>query len=161
MKPERLPVLDRVPLTIAQKLRLVLDGLPLVTFVLLAAAYLTVLRPLVGEPTLPFYVLMAAVILMTGVRTVNRWRDLLSGVALVREDVLDRFGRSGRRRRSSFGMFAQLGRLWMTPAVLLPGRKGHRHRVTYSPFSKIAWKLEPLDDCPRNSAFTPSSQQEP
>ena len=134
-----------MPLTFGQKTRLAFDCLPLVTFVLLTTAYVTLLRPMVGRTTLPFYALMAAVILVTGYTAVKRCRDLASGVALMREDVLERFGRSGRRRRSSFGMFAQLGRLWMTPAVLLPARKGHRHRITYSPHSRIAWRLDPLD----------------
>jgi hypothetical protein len=145
MTHETRPTLNTVPLTCGQKTRLAFDSLPLVTFALMAAAYVTVLRPVVGRPALPFYLLMTVVILMNGYTTVKRWRDLASGVALVHEDVLERFGRSGRRRRSSYGMFTRLGRLWMTAGVLLPGRRGHRHRITYSPCSRIAWKLEPLE----------------
>ena len=139
------PVLTRVPLTFGQKVRLALDCVPLLTFAVLTAVYVTILRPIVGPPRMPFFVLMGAVIILNGMTALKRSRDLVSGVALVREDVLERFGRSGKRRRSSFGVFTALGRLWMTAGVLLPGRKGHRHRITYSPASRIVWNLEPLD----------------
>ena len=139
------PRVARVPLTLAQKARLALDCIPLVTFACIVAAYVTMFRPLVEVPAIPFFALMGAVLLLNGVTTLRRSRDLLSGVALVQEDVLERFGRSGRRRRSSYAVFSALGWLWMTAAVLLPGRKGHRHRITYSPASRIVWNLEPLD----------------
>jgi hypothetical protein len=143
--PSMPPVLGRVPLTIGQKLGLAVDCVPLLTFSALAAIYVTMLRPVVGAPALPSFLVMAAVLLLNGLTTLRRARDIVSGVAVVREDVLERFGRSGHRRRSSFGSFATLGRLWMSARVLLPGRKGHRHRITYSPASRIVWNIEPLD----------------
>lgn len=134
-----------LPLTFGQKLRLALDCVPLLTFAVLTAVYVTVLRPIVGPPKMPFFVVMGVVLITNGLTVLKRLRDLVSGVALVRDDVLESFGRSGRRRRSSFGVFAALGRLWMTAGVLLPHRKGHRHRITYSPASRIVWNLEPFD----------------
>lgn len=139
------PAPTRVPLTIAQKTRLAFECLPLITLSLLDAGYLTVLRPLVGPPPPVLLLVMAVSLLLYGYTAFTSSRDLAAGVALVQEDVLESFGRSGRRRRRSFGIFKRLGRLWMTSGVLLPGRMGHRHRITYSPSSRIAWRLEPLD----------------
>ena len=86
---------ERVPLTFGQKTRLAFDCLPLVTFALLIAAYVTLLRPIVGRATLSFYALMAVVIVMTGYTALKRCRDLALGAAFVGEDVLERFGRLG------------------------------------------------------------------
>jgi len=134
-----------VPLTVGQKTRLALDCVPLVGYLLLAMAYYFAIRPRIEVPLVPFYLLTTIVIIVRGPAALARLRDLLLGVALIQEDRLESFGRSGHRRQSSWGLFATQGRLWMTAGVLLPGRKGHRHRITYSPASRIAWRLEPLD----------------
>jgi hypothetical protein len=135
----------QTPLTFGQKVFLALDCVPLIVVLGLIAMYLSLLQPRFGGPVLPPYVMAGILILVRGPATLAHLRDLTRGVALIDEDRLEGFGRAGHHRQSSWGQFATLGRLWMTAGVLLPGRKGHRHRITYSPASRIAWRLEPLD----------------
>lgn len=135
----------QVPLTSGQKMFLALDCIPLFFVLGLIALYLAILQPRFGGPLVAPYLMSGILLLVRGPATLARLRDLARGVALVEEDRLDSFGRSGHHRQSSWGLFATLGRLWMTAGVLLTGRTGHRHRITYSPASRIAWRLEPLD----------------
>jgi hypothetical protein len=135
----------QVSLTFGQKMFLALDCVPLIFVLGLIALYFSVVQPRFGGPALPLYLLATILILVRGPATLAHLRDLARGVALIEEDRLESFGRAGHHRQSSWGQFAALGRLWMTSGVLLPGRKGHRHRITYSPASRIAWRLEPLD----------------
>jgi hypothetical protein len=132
-------------LTVPQKARLLLDCLPFVFFSVVAAGYVTVLRKVYGELKLSILVFLAIVLLVTGYQALQRMRDIASGVALVREDVLRNvLGRGSQRRRRSHhaGEFAALGRLKLTPNAFRQAIGGRRHRVTYSPASKIAWELE-------------------
>jgi hypothetical protein len=133
-----------VPLTIAQKARLVLDCVPLVFWGLALVFSVTVLDDILGAPpptALPLF--LGVVLLMVGFTALQRMRDLASGVALVQDDLLQRSHRS-RRGQHCWGTFAQLGRLSLTPKAYHQGQPGRRHRVAYSPASKIVWSLEPL-----------------
>jgi hypothetical protein len=134
-----------VPLTVAQKAWLVVDCLPLCFFVLAFVFSVTVLDDITGAPppaALPLF--LGLVILVTGYQALQRMRDLVSGVALVQEDLLQRLWRP-RRGGGHYGTFARLGRLRLTPQAYGRGQPGRRHRVAYSPASKIVWSLEPLD----------------
>lgn len=136
-----------VPLAFAQKARLIVDCVPLVFFALVAAAYVTVLKNIYGGTKPSILVFLAIVLLVTGHRAIQRVRDVTSGVALVREDLLkNTLSRGSQRHRPAHhsGEFAVLGRLSLTPGAFNQARRGQRHRVTYSPASKIAWSLDPL-----------------
>jgi hypothetical protein len=133
-----------VPLTIAQKARLVLNCVPLVFWGLAFVFSVTILDDIVGAPppaALPLF--LGVIILMVGFTAFQRMRDLASGVALVQDDLLQRSHRS-RRGQHCWGTFAQLGKLSLTPKAYHQGQPGRRHRVAYSPASKIVWSLEPL-----------------
>ena len=80
-------------------------------------------------------------LLVVGWRAVQRIRDLLSGAALVRNDLLQRSW-SARYGTGKYGNFAQLGRLSLTSRDYVHRAPGQRYRVTYSPASNIAWSLE-------------------
>ena len=73
-------------------------------------------------------------------------RDLVSGVALVQEDVLERSWRSrgASGPNASNGKFEQLGRMRLSSKAYGQGQNGVRYRVSYSPASKIVWSLEKL-----------------
>lgn len=110
--------------------------------------YVAWLKDVYGGPTAALLAFMAALILVTGYRAMQRLRDLTSGVALVDEDILQNvLGRGSQRKRHSHhtGEFAQLGRLSMTTKAFHQATRGARHRVTYSPASKIAWRVEPMN----------------
>lgn len=83
-----------VALTFSQKVQLAFGGLPFVTFAVLTALYLAVLPRWIGTPTPALVALLGLVLLVTGYRALARVRDIASGVAIAREDVLARFGRS-------------------------------------------------------------------
>jgi hypothetical protein len=134
-----------VPLTAMQRLRLLGGCLPFVFFSVVTVLYLTVLRGLYGAPSALLLLFLVVVLVIMGFQALQRLRDLLSGVAVVQEDVLERSRRSsGRGRATFYGKFEQLGRLRMMPKAHFQARAGGRHRVTYSPFSRIVWKAEPL-----------------
>jgi hypothetical protein len=136
-----------VPLTAMQKAWLLKECLPLVFFVVVLGAYLTVLRGIFGEPSIPFLLLMGVVLFAVGHRAVQRLRDLFSGAARVQEDVLERVWRprySGGGRRNRYGEFATLGRMMMMPKPFMEGGAGQRYRVVYSPASRVVWALEPV-----------------
>jgi hypothetical protein len=139
--------MDTIPLTVGQKMRLLVDCLPLLFFSAVAVAYVTVFKDVYGGTRAPVLLFFAIVLLVTGHRTVQRVRDVALGVALVNEDRLTNIlgrGHQRRRRNRHAGEFAALGRLSLTPASFRQAERGRRHRVVYSPASRIAWSVEPL-----------------
>lgn len=136
---------DTAPLTFWQKARLLIDCLPAIFFVLALVFTLTFFDDIYGAPPpVALLLFLGFVILWMGYQALRRLRDLVLGVALVQEDVLERSS-SGRHGRHKFGRFTRLGTLGLVPKAYHRGRHGWRHRVTYSPASKIGWVLEPLD----------------
>jgi hypothetical protein len=149
---------DRVPLTIGQKARLIVDCYPFVLFALASVVfvpgYLAFFRAFAhGVPPDAGYVLLfvsgnVVVLFLSGYKAVLCVRDLLSGVALVREEVLENvvaFRLPWRRRSDHAGGSGQIGRLYITSGAALQARGRGRHRITYSPASKLIWSLEPLE----------------
>jgi hypothetical protein len=137
--------LGSVLLTTSQKARLIVECLPLVFWVLVFAFCVTFFDDIYGVPPSAILLLfLGFVMLLVGWTTIQRMRDLASGVALVQEDRLQRVWRP-RRGTGHYGRFAQLGTLRLTPKAYSRGQPGERQRVAYSPASKIVWSLEPLD----------------
>jgi hypothetical protein len=137
--------IQAVPLTATQRARLVLDCVPFVFFVVMLLLAATILDDIIGAPPSPFlFAFLGFVLLVTGFQAVQRLRDLLSGVAIVEEDVIERSWRSSGRGRMFFGQFQKLGRIRMMPKAHFQVRSGGRHRVSYSPVSRIVWTAEPL-----------------
>ena len=137
-----------VPLTFGQRARLLAGCLPLVTFALMVAGYLALVsREIVPPPVPLFWLLIIAVVLVTGYQAIQNLRDLISGVALVEEDLLNRSyrARGAQGRGSCHGSFERLGTLRMIPKAYVQNSPGRRYRVVYSPASKIVWALEPPD----------------
>ncbi|MFL5805817.1 MAG: hypothetical protein ACJ8CR_29285 [Roseiflexaceae bacterium] len=135
-----------LPLTALQKARLLVDCLPVIFFVLALVFTLTLLDNITGAPPpVALALFLGFVILWMGYQALQRIRDLILGVALVQEDVLERSWASRGRGRHFFGRFAQLGTLSMIPKVHFQSQNGRRYRVIYSPASKIVWGLEQLD----------------
>jgi len=134
-----------VPLTFTQQARLLIECLPVVFFTLALVFVLTRFGDLTGAaPSLFLILFLCAVILIMGWIAVNRIRDLVSGVVLVQEDVLELSWRSGRTSRSRpfNGKFTQLGKMRLTSKAYGQGQNGFRYRVFYCPASKIVWSLE-------------------
>jgi hypothetical protein len=132
------------PLTAMQKARLITDCLPLPFFLLALGFVGLFLRNITGaSPPLLLILFLVAVIFLMGWVALNRVRDLLSGVALVQEDVLVRLSRGGGGPRRAFGEFEQLGRFSLTTKAFHQGQVHQRQRITYSPASRIVWTLEP------------------
>jgi hypothetical protein len=130
------------PLTFGQKWRLIRNILPLISFSAICVLVIGVLMPMFGQvPPLTLWIVIGATLLFTGHDAVRSAWDLLSGVALVRDDVLEKstVGRHGRH----YGRFTTLGRARIVPKARNQGVDGWRHRVVYSPVSKIVWELEP------------------
>src|SRR5215212_6073389 len=90
-----------VPLTLSQRARLVVECLPVIFFTLALVFVLTRFGDITGaSPSLFLILFLCAVILVVGWAAVNGIRDLVSGVALAQEDLLERSWRSGRSSRS-------------------------------------------------------------
>jgi hypothetical protein len=139
-------VVDSVPLTAWQKARLLFDCLPVVFLTVAVALFLTILRDIVGPPKIVFLLVMGLAILATAHRSMQRLRDVVSGVAVAQDDRLIRL--MPRRSRGSghyYGHFEQLGRLRIVPRVYFRAHPDQRYRVYYSPASRIVWSLERLD----------------
>src|SRR4051794_33714297 len=105
---------EETSLSLTQQARLVVECLPVVFFTLALVFALTRFRELTGAPPSLFLVLfLCALILFMGYVAIKAIRDLVSGVALIQEDVLERSWRSGRHSRSRplNGMFTQLGKM--------------------------------------------------
>jgi hypothetical protein len=141
------PTPTQVPLSAWQRLRLFADCLPLIFFVVVTILYVTVLREWLGAPNPLLLLFMGLVILVVGYTAVQRFRDLLSGVALVQDDKLLRTRQVGRRgpgRSIYYGEFEGMGKLRVMPKVHYEGQANSRYRLTYSPVSKIVWLAESL-----------------
>jgi hypothetical protein len=146
-------VTDRVPLEGWQKIRLITECIPVVFFAVLGLIFISVLRePVIkGLHTSPIvlYLFLGLVLVVLGYQAVQRLRDLLSGVALVKEDTLERSWRtrSGGRGGSAhyYGKFMKLGKLRVMPKAHFQSYNGQHYRVIYSPVSRIVWTLEPLE----------------
>jgi hypothetical protein len=134
-----------VPLTGGQRVRLLAGCLPLVAFALMNAGYLALARLGIVPPPVPlFYLFSGAVTLVIGYQAIQHLRDLISGVALAQEDLLNRsFGAQGGPGSGSYGRFERLGTLRMSAKLRVQHAPGQRYRVVYSPASKIVWALEP------------------
>lgn len=136
-----------VRLTPWQMLWLFAGTWPALFFTGALVLYLAVLRDLVGGRTLPLTAFMLVVIAAMGYRAVLRVRDLLSGRALVIDELLVRTWRTGIRGPGPtrcFGQFEHLGRLRLMTKVFHRTLPGHRYRIVYSPASRVVWSAEPL-----------------
>lgn len=135
-----------VPLTLVQKARLLGGCMPTVFFAAVMFAYVTVLRD-IYQAKLELLAFLAIVVLGTGYYARQRLRDIADGTAIVTEDRLRNIlgrGSQRHRRHQHRGEFDQLGRLTLMRAAFRNAQSGRRHRVTYSPASRIVWSLEPL-----------------
>src|SRR5687767_12773161 len=102
---------ETVPLKAWMKARLLSECLPLVSFLILAALMFIFAGNLVApSQVIIFVVFIAVVTLVLGYQALQRMRDLLSGEALVEDDVLDHSWAS-RQGRMFWGKFEGLGRL--------------------------------------------------
>ena len=142
---------ETVPLTGGQRYRLVMLIVPCVSFLALVLLYLVFWVPIVGPPSGFFWLFIAVVLAFTGFDALRAFRDLQSGMALVTEDTIEQtfVGRRPSALRC-FGSFARLGLMRMTHQTRINAANGIRHRVVYSPASKVVWSLEPL---PRRGGF--------
>jgi len=138
---------DKLPLSFTQRAWLLIECLPVVFFSLALMFVVTRFGDITGAPPSLFLILfLCAVILIVGWAAANRIRDLLSGVVLIQEDVLELSWRSGRSSRSKpfNGKFEQLGKMRLSSNAYGQGQNGFRYRVYYSPASKIVWSLEKI-----------------
>ena len=141
-----------IPLTFAQRARLLGGCLQFVVFVAMVAGFQIFWVPLSGPPNPVFYVFIALVLGVTGYEAYRHLDDLRSGLALVAEDVLVRAGRSRRPGGGAFwGRFDRLGRLSLTPSAFSRVANGARHRIVYSPKSRLVWSAHPLSSYQRTS----------
>jgi hypothetical protein len=131
------------PLTGMNRARLIMDSVPVIFWIAMLIFVVFFLDDIVGQnqSLLLISLFVGLVVLVTGYQAIQRIRDLLSGVAVVEEDVLERSWQS-RRSSHKFGVFAKLGRMSMTSQAFHQGQRGERYRVAYSPASKIVWSLE-------------------
>ncbi|MBX3085790.1 MAG: hypothetical protein KF716_29400 [Anaerolineae bacterium] len=134
------------PLTFMQRLRLLVDCLPFLFFLVVTLLYVTVLTGVFGTPNLALLAFLGLVLLVTGFTAVQRLRDLLPGMATVQNDLLEKSWRPryGNGRRRCYGEFAQLGKLTLVNRVYYQHPAGQRYRVYYSPVSRIVWDLQPV-----------------
>ena len=134
-------------LTLFQRGRLLFDCLPFLFMLASLIFTVTILDDITGAPPprgLPLF--LGFVTLVTLWTTIQRLRDLFSGVTRVQEDRLQRSWRSrGSHTVGRFyGKFEQLGTMRLRPKTFVHSSPGARYRVTYSPASKIVWSLEKL-----------------
>jgi len=124
---------------------LIVECLPVAFFTLMLVFVVTLLDDITGAPPSIFLILfLCFVIVVVGWAAINRIRDLVSGVALVQEDLLERSWRSrgASGPNSLSGKFEQLGRMRLSSKAYGQSQNGFRYRVSYSPASKIVWWLE-------------------
>ena len=140
-----------------------MDCYPFVLLALLSVALLIVFMgrahavPAANGYVVLFFSGDVVALLLSGYKAVRRIRDLVSGVALVREDILENvlaFRLPWGRRSDDAGESGQIGGLHLTSGAAVQARGRGRHRITYSPASKLVWSLEPLD-------WTPASDPTP
>jgi hypothetical protein len=138
--------IELVPLTFSQRTHLLGGCIPLVGFSLLTALYLLVFAPISGPPPPALILFLIVVIAYLAYVSFQRLRDIFSGVASIREDKLIRVWHGRNPGSGWYGRFAELGNLRMVWQSWLKGANGHRHRIVYSPHSRIVWSAEPLRD---------------
>jgi xanthosine utilization system XapX-like protein len=135
-----------VALTAGQKVRLFGRVVPFVGFGLLALVYLvTVNLGIFPPPALLFYAFIAVVFVLLGYQAFQAMRDILSGVALVEEDILISMRHSRTAGNTRVGKFERLGTLQVSRQAPMAAAQRIKYRVTYSPGSKVVWSLEKAD----------------
>lgn len=141
---------DSAPLTTTQRLRLIAEILPFFVWIGIALFAVTIMDDIINAPVPPLlYGLIVVVLAVVGFTAVQRFRDLIRGSAVVQDDFLKEMRRSRHgRRRTPYGYFEQLGKMRVILPTFYQTAPGARYRVTYSPVSKIVWKLERLPDYP-------------
>lgn len=135
-----------VPLTFSQRVRLLANGLPFFACCLVFGGYLVLVgQDLVPPPPAPLWIVIVLALLATGYDAIQNLRDLISGISLVQEDLLNRSYRTGAGPNRHRGRFERLGTLRMSRKAYFQNSPGQRYRVVYSPISKIVWELKPPD----------------
>jgi hypothetical protein len=135
-----------VALTVGQKLHLLGRVVPLVGFALMVIAYLvTINLGFFPPPSILFYAFIAVVFLFLGYQALQAIRDVLSGVAVVEEDILVRMRSSSASGNHLAGTFERLGTLRVPRKVGTSLTEHITYQVTYSPGSKVVWALEKSD----------------
>ena len=138
-----------IPLTSRQKNHLRLELAPYAIVILGIATYLVLLatETLAAPEDWFFWIWLAGLSLLSGYEALLPLRDLSSGTALKREDLLESIylsnGKGGGRYH---GRFEQLGSLRLGPQVDARSPDGRHYRIVYSHASKIVWTLEPAGD---------------
>ena len=136
----------QVPLTSKQKARLLANGLPFLASILVFGGYLVLVgRELTSSPPPALWFVIVLALLATGYQAIQGLRDLISGTALMQEDLLDRSYRTGAGPNRCRGRFEKLGTLTLSRKAYFQNSPGQRYRVVYSPISKTVWALEPPD----------------
>jgi hypothetical protein len=142
-----------VPLTSRQKNHLRLEFAPRAIVVLGIVTYLVLLatETLATPESWLFWIWLAGLGLLSGHGALRPLRDLRSGIALTREDLLESiFLSSGKGGGRYYGRFEQFGSLRLGPQVDARSPDGRLYRIVYSPASKIVWSLEPPGERIRN-----------
>jgi xanthosine utilization system XapX-like protein len=134
-----------MPLLTWQKLRLVSECLPFISFMVMVLVVFVLFRDLIGAPAPLFLLFVALVILVLGFQAIQRLRDLLSGHALVQMDSLER-SYASRSGPYFWGNFKHLGRMRIVRKAYFQSPPGTTYRVIYSPVSRIVWTLERNDE---------------
>lgn len=135
-----------VPLTSGQKARLLANSLSFLVFCLIVGGCVVpVGREVVSPPPLALWLVILLAVLVIGYQSIQSLRDLISGTALVQEDLLNRSYRTGTGPSSYRGRFEKLGTMTMSRKAYFQNSPGQRYRVVYSPISKIVWELGPPD----------------
>jgi hypothetical protein len=129
-----------VPLTVAQRIRLAAGCLPLLFWGALSVIAFEHRGSIPGSRPVILSIL-GVLTLAFAVQAARRIHDLVSGVAAVRVDRLER-AISGR---TYTGRFDELGTMRLTARAYTAGVRGNRYRVCYSPASRIVWNLEHAD----------------
>lgn len=138
-----------IPLTSRQRNRLRLELAPYAIVVLGIATYLVLLatETLAAPQDWFFWIWLAGLSLLSGHEALLSLRDLSSGTALTREDLLESIYQSSwKGGLGYYGRFKQLGSLCLDSKVGAKSPSGRRYRVVYSPASKIVWTLDPTED---------------
>jgi hypothetical protein len=109
----------------------------------MAIAYLaTISLGFFPPPPVLFYAFIAVVFLFLGYQAFQAIRDVMSGVAVVEEDILVRLRSSSASGNHFAGNFERLGTLRVPRRVGTNLAERSKYLVTYSPGSKVVWALE-------------------
>lgn len=132
-----------VPLTTFQKSVLLGGCIPFVLMIVILVVIVTVIPSLNGNRMQPLVLgIFILAVLLTGYDALKRLRDFMAGVALVGEDELERLWRSSGKNRRRYGKFVQLGKFTLSREAFNTARIGERHRIIYSPHSRVIWSLD-------------------